>query len=116
MLSSSCFNPSPFDFPLGSYTWTLVLHNFLHKQNSLVEIFAGSKICCVGLIANQELILKRVCSTVIVNLNAEFIHSLLKDLFSQKKERCIFLQVQILFYLFCACLLQKNGLASLSGV
>lgn len=75
--------------------------------------------CCVGLIVNQELILKRVRSTVIANLNAEFIHSLLKDAFGQKKEWCIFQQVQILFDLFCVCLLQKNGfdgLASLSGV
>lgn len=71
---------------------------------------------------NQELILKRICSTVIVNLNAEFIHFLLKDIFGQKKEECIFQQVQILFDLFNASLLLKkkksgfDGLVSLSEV
>lgn len=52
-----------------------------------MEIFIGSRICCVGLIVNQELILKRVHSVVIVNLNAEFIYSLLKDVFGQKKKK-----------------------------
>lgn len=60
------------------------------------------------LIVNQELIRKRICSTVIVNLNAEFIHFLLKDIFGQKKEECIFQQVQILFDLFNASLLLKK--------
>lgn len=78
-----------------------------------MEIFIGSRICCVGLIVNQELILKRVHSVVIVNLNAEFIYSLLKDVFGQKKKkRCIFQQVQKLFDLFCACLLQKMALTA----
>lgn len=75
-----------------------------------MEIFIGSRICCVALIVNQELILKRVHSVVIVNLNAEFIYSLLKDIFGQKKKRCIFQQVQILSDLFCAYLLQKMAL------
>lgn len=119
MLSAPYFNPSLVDFPLGSHTWTLVLHLSPNNQNSLLEIFIGSKLCCPSLIVNQELILKRVGSTVIVNLNAEFIHSLLKDVFGQKKQWCIFQQVQILFDFFCDCLLQKivfDGLASLSGV
>lgn len=63
----------------------------------------------MGLIVNQELILKRVFPRVIVNLNAELIHSLIKDVFGQKKrEQCIFQQVQILFDPFCACLLKKK--------
>lgn len=62
----------------------------------------------MGLIVNQELILKRVRSAVIVNLNAEFIHSLLKDVFCQKKEWCIFQQVQILFDLFLCLFVAKK--------
>lgn len=39
----------------------------------------------MGLIVNQELILKRVFPRVIVSLYAELIHSLIKDVFGQKK-------------------------------
>lgn len=62
VLSAPYVNPSLVDFPLGSYTWTLVSHLSPDNQNSLVEIFIGTKICWVGLIVNQQLILKSVCS------------------------------------------------------
>lgn len=77
---------------------------------------------CVGLIVNQELILKRVLPRVIVNLNAELIHSLIKDVFGQKRERCIFQQVLIIFDLFWCLFVAKkkkkkgfDGLEALSG-
>lgn len=45
---------------------------------------------------------------VIVNLNAELIHSLIKDVFGQKRKLCIFQQVLILFDLFLCLFVAKK--------
>lgn len=76
--------------------------------------------CCVGLIVNQELILKRVFPRVIVNLNAELIHFFDKGcIWSKKGNGAFFSKNKYFLIFFCACLLQKNGfdgLEALSGV
>lgn len=75
-----------------------------------MEIFIGSRICCVALIVNQELILKRVHSVVIVNLNAEFIYSLLKDIFGQKKKKGAFFNKYKYFLIFFVLICYKKWL------
>lgn len=105
---------------LRSYILTLDWHLSPHKQYSFVMIFLDTKMLCWGLTVSQELILRRIHSTMIANLNAELIHSLLMGIFGQKKEECVFQQAQIVFDLICVRLLQKkngfDGIASLSGV